>query len=159
MDLITCPGRVFRVRPSFVFRTLCLLLPSCRFLYPRRWYKHDLERIKAKFGDKCQEINSEASIRKWNSGDIQIGLIHPMSAGHGLNLQEGGSNLVWYGLTWSLELYQQTIARLYRQGQKSETVVIQHIITKGTIDESILSALRNKDKTQSALIDAVKANI
>ena len=86
-------------------------------------------------------------------------MIHPASAGHGLNLQSGGSALVWFGLTWSLELYQQTVARLWRQGQKSETVVVQHIITKGTIDERIMKALELKDTSQSALIDAVKANL
>ncbi len=85
-------------------------------------------------------------------------MIHPASAGHGLNLQAGGSTLVWFGLTWSLELYQQTNARLWRQGQK-DTVVIHHIITKGTIDEQVMQALRLKDKTQTALIDAVKANL
>ena len=122
------------------------------------WYKHDLERIKARFGDKCQEINSEASIRKWNSGDIQIGLIHPMSAGHGLNLQSGGSILVWFGLTWSLELYQQTIGRLYRQGQ-TRSVVIHHIVSKDTIDERVMSALKNKEVSQDALIRAVKAEV
>lgn len=126
------------------------------------WFNHDLKRIEKKLdelGITYAKLDKSEDIERWNKGELQVGLIHPASAGHGLNLQEGGSNLVWYGLTWSLELYQQTIARLYRQGQKSETVVIQHIITKGTIDESILSALRNKDKTQSALIDAVKANI
>ena len=122
------------------------------------WYKHDLERIKARFGDKCQEINSEASIRKWNSGDIQIGLIHPMSAGHGLNLQSGGSILVWFGLTWSLELYQQTIGRLYRQGQ-TRSVIIHHIVCKDTIDERVMSALKNKEVSQDALIRAVKAEV
>lgn len=122
------------------------------------WYKHDLERIKARFGDKCHEINSEASIRKWNSGDIQIGLIHPMSAGHGLNLQSGGSILVWFGLTWSLELYQQTIGRLYRQGQ-TRSVIIHHIVSKDTIDERVMLALKNKEVSQDALIRAVKAEV
>lgn len=122
------------------------------------WYQHDLERIKARFGDKCQEINSEASIRKWNSGDIQIGLIHPMSAGHGLNLQSGGSILVWFGLTWSLELYQQTIGRLYRQGQ-TRSVIIHHIVSKDTIDERVMLALKNKEVSQDALIRAVKAEV
>lgn len=88
-----------------------------------------------------------------------MAVIHSASAGHGLNLQAGGSTLIWFGLTWSLELYQQTNARLWRQGQKAQTVVIHHIITKDTIDERIMSALRRKDKTQSALIDAVKANL
>ena len=96
---------------------------------------------------------------KSNEGKISVGLIHPASAGHGLNLQSGGNTLVWFGMTWSLELYQQTNARLWRQGQKSETVVITHIITAGTIDEDILKALDGKEKTQNALIDAVKANL
>lgn len=99
------------------------------------------------------------SIRRWNKGEIPVALIHPASAGHGLNLQSGGSCLVWFGLTWSLELYQQTNARLWRQGQKSATVVIQHIITKGTVDERMMKALQEKDETQSALLDAVKAEL
>lgn len=88
-----------------------------------------------------------------------MALIHPASAGHGLNLQSGGSTLVWFGLTWSLELYQQTVARLWRQGQTADTVVVQHIITEGTIDGRIMKALSEKDGTQSALIDAVKADL
>ena len=98
-------------------------------------------------------------IEDWNSGKIPVAVIHPASAGHGLNLQSGGSTLIWFGLTWSLELYQQTNARLWRQGQVDRTVVIQHIITKGTIDERILKALSHKELTQNALIDAVKANL
>ena len=90
---------------------------------------------------------------------MPVALIHPASAGHGLNLQSGGSAIVWFGLTWSLELYQQTIARLWRQGQTSETVVVQHIVTKGTIDERIMKALSKKEHTQTALIDAVKADL
>ena len=119
------------------------------------WFKHDLERIKARFPD-AREIKTNADIQDWNNGDVLVGLIHPASAGHGLNLQEGGSALIWFGLTWSLELYQQTNARLYRQGQKN-TVVIHHIITKDTIDERVLAAIAKKEKTQNALIDAVKA--
>ena len=119
------------------------------------WFKHDLERIKARFPD-AREIKTTEDIRDWNNGDILVGLIHPASAGHGLNLQDGGSAIIWFGLTWSLELYQQTNARLYRQGQKN-TVVIQHIITKDTIDERVLTAIAKKEKTQNALIDAVKA--
>ena len=88
-----------------------------------------------------------------------MALIHPSSAGHGLNLQNGVSTLVWFGLTWSLELYQQTNARLWRQGQQADTVIIQHIITKGTIDERIMKALSEKDTTQAALIEAVKADL
>lgn len=119
------------------------------------WFRHDLERIRKRFD--VRELKSSKDIADWNAGQVPIGLIHPASAGHGLNLQDGGSTLVWFGLTWSLELYQQTNARLWRQGQKSRTVVIQHIITSGTIDGRILNALQRKDKTQSALINAVKA--
>ena len=121
------------------------------------WFKHDLERIKKRF--EIREIKSSEDISDWNSGKIPVALIHPASAGHGLNLQSGGSTLVWFGLTWSLELYQQTNARLWRQGQTADTVVIQHIITKGTIDEQIMKALKTKDTTQAALITAVKAEV
>jgi SNF2 family DNA or RNA helicase len=120
------------------------------------WYKHDLERIVERF-HACR-LDSAESIKRWNDGEISLGVIHPASAGHGLNLQNGGCCLVWFGLTWSLELYQQTNARLWRQGQK-DTVIIHHIITKDTIDENVMQALRRKDKTQTALIDAVKANL
>ena len=126
------------------------------------WFKHDLERIKErlhKFHIPFSTLDSSDSIRKWNNGELTVALIHPASAGHGLNLQSGGNCLVWFGLTWSLELYQQTNARLWRQGQKSETVVIQHIVAKGTIDERILKALQEKDRQQSALMDAVKAEL
>ena len=126
------------------------------------WYKHDYERIVEKL--RCikvpfSKLDTADSIRKWNNKEISVGLIHPASAGHGLNLQAGGACMVWFGLTWSLELYQQTNARLWRQGQTAETVVVQHIVTKGTIDERILRALSLKDKSQSALIDAVKADL
>ena len=120
------------------------------------WYKHDLQRIKKRFD--VREIKTGKDIADWNKGKIPVALIHPASAGHGLNLQQGGSTLVWFGLTWSLELYQQTNGRLYRQGQKN-TVVIQHIVTKGSIDEQILKALERKNKTQEDLIEAVKANL
>ena len=120
------------------------------------WYKHDLQRIKNRFD--VREIKTSKDIADWNKGKIPVALIHPASAGHGLNLQQGGSTLVWFGLTWSLELYQQTNGRLYRQGQKN-TVVIQHIVTKGSIDEQILKALERKNKTQEDLIEAVKANL
>lgn len=121
------------------------------------WFKHDLERIRKRF--EIREIKSSEDISDWNSGKIPVALIHPASAGHGLNLQSGGSTLVWFGLTWSLELYQQTNARLWRQGQTADTVVIQHIIAKGTIDEQIMKALKTKDTTQAALITAVKAEV
>lgn len=121
------------------------------------WFKHDLERIKARFSS-AREIKTAEDIKAWNRGEILVGLIHPASAGHGLNLQQGGSMMVWFGLTWSLELYQQTIARLYRQGQK-HTVVVHHIVTEGTIDEQMLVAIDKKEKRQDALMDAVKAEI
>lgn len=121
------------------------------------WFKHDLERIRKRFD--VREIKSSEDISDWNSGKIPVALIHPASAGHGLNLQSGGSTLVWFGLTWSLELYQQTNARLWRQGQTADTVVIQHIIAKSTIDEQIMKALKTKDTTQAALITAVKAEV
>jgi Superfamily II DNA/RNA helicases, SNF2 family len=120
------------------------------------WFNHDLERIKRRF--KVREIKTSKDIKDWNNGVIEVALIHPASAGHGLNLQEGGSTLIWFGLTWSLELYQQTNARLWRQGQ-NETVVIHHIIARGTIDEDIMRALKRKEKVQSDLIDAVKAKL
>ena len=126
------------------------------------WFRHDLERITErlqKLKIPYSRLDTDGSIRKWNAGEIPVALIHPASAGHGLNLQSGGNTLVWFGLTWSLELYQQTVARLWRQGQASETVVVQHIITKGTIDERIMKALSEKDTTQAALIDAVKADL
>ena len=120
------------------------------------WFKHDLERIKNRF--PVRQIKASKDIEDWNDGNIPIAVIHPASAGHGLNLQSGGSTLIWFGLTWSLELYQQTNARLYRQGQ-NETVIIHHIITKGTIDEDVMTALTKKEETQASLIDAVKAKL
>lgn len=120
------------------------------------WFKADKERIEKRF--KVREIKTAGDIKQWNKGMIDLALIHPASAGHGLNLQSGGSTLVWFSLTWSLELYQQTNARLYRQGQK-DTVVIHHLITKNTIDEDIMKSLKRKDKTQEALMRAVKARI
>jgi len=120
------------------------------------WFKHDLERIRNRF--PVRQIKASKDIEDWNDGNIPIAVIHPASAGHGLNLQSGGSTLIWFGLTWSLELYQQTNARLYRQGQ-NETVIIHHILTKGTIDEDVMTALTRKEETQASLIDAVKAKL
>ena len=120
------------------------------------WYNHDLQRIKERFS--VREIKTSQDIKDWNNSDMRVAVIHPASAGHGLNIQFGGSTIIWFGLTWSLELYQQTNARLWRQGQKS-TVVIHHIIAKDTIDEDVMKALRKKEKIQSALIDSVKARI
>lgn len=125
------------------------------------WFKHDLTRITErlhKIGVDFQNISSPQSIQNWNDGKTQVGLIHPASAGHGLNLQSGGSTLIWFGLTWSLELYQQTNGRLWRQGQK-ETVIIHHIVCKNTIDENVLTALKNKEYTQDKLIEAVSAEL
>ena len=118
------------------------------------WFKHDLTRIKERFD--VREIKTGKDITDWNEGKVPIAVIHPASAGHGLNLQLGGSTLIWFSLTWSLELYKQTNARLYRQGQK-DTVVIHHIVSKGTIDEDVMKALNAKEKIQDALIDSVKA--
>ena len=126
------------------------------------WYRHDLERITRKLDELAvtyEHISSDESIRSWNAGKYDVGLIHPASAGHGLNLQAGGNHIVWFGLTWSLELLEQTNARLWRQGQKAETVVVQYIVTAGTIDERILDAISKKEKDQNALIDAVKAEL
>lgn len=126
------------------------------------WFKHDLERITEKLDQlkvSYSRIVTEENIRKWNEGKYDVGLIHPASAGHGLNLQHSSNHIVWFGLTWSLELYQQTNARLWRQGQKQDTVVVQHIVTAGTIDEDILDALQSKDASQTRLIDAVKARL
>lgn len=126
------------------------------------WFKHDLERITEKLDQlkvSYSRIVTEENIRKWNEGKYDVGLIHPASAGHGLNLQHSSNHIVWFGLTWSLELYQQTNARLWRQGQKQDIVVVQHIVTAGTIDEDILDALTHKDASQTRLIDAVKARL
>lgn len=120
------------------------------------WYKHDLARIKKHLG--AVELDTAEDFQKWNTGKISVAVIHPASAGHGLNLQAGGSTLVWFGLTWSLELYQQMNARLWRQGQK-ETVVIHHLIAKGTLDEQVMESLEKKDCGQSALVEAVKVRI
>jgi SNF2 family DNA or RNA helicase len=119
-------------------------------------FRHERDRIKEKFD--TGDINTSDDIAKWNRGEMKIALCHPASAGHGLNLQEGGSTIIWFGMTWSLELYQQANARLWRQGQK-QTVVIHHILAKDTIDHRVMMALDNKDTGQSALIEAVRARI
>ena len=126
------------------------------------WFRHDLDRITQRLrqlGVSFERLDSEASIKRWNAGQVQVGLAHPASTGHGLNLQEGGSTICWFSPTWSLELYQQMNARLFRQGQKSGTVVITHIVTKDTVDSRVLKALAEKDRIQEALIDAVKAEV
>lgn len=126
------------------------------------WFQHDLDRIEQRLKSlniNFQKIDTKESIELWNAKKLQVGLIHPASAGHGLNLQSGSSTLIWFSLTWSLELYQQTVARLYRQGQLEKTVVVEHILTEGTIDERILATINAKDKTQNTLLDAVKADL
>lgn len=126
------------------------------------WFKHDYTRIVErleKIGVKYMKIDTDESIRKWNNKEIPVALIHPASGAHGLNLQQGGNTMVWLGLSWSHELYAQACCRLYRQGQSEGTVSIIHLVTKGTIDEKIMKALSQKENTQSALIDAVKAEI
>lgn len=119
------------------------------------WYKHERDTIMQQFD--CREIKTDADIADWNAGKIPVALIQPSSAGHGLNLQSGGNTIIWYTMPWSLELYQQTNARLWRQGQQSRTVVIHHLVSAGTIDEDIMKVLKMKDKTQAAMIRAVKA--
>ena len=120
------------------------------------WFHHEHDRLHERFD--CRDINTAEDIAAWCAGEIPVGLIHPASAGHGLNLQSGGSTLVWFSLTWSLELYEQLNDRLWRQGQE-HTVVIHHIISEGTIDEDIMSALARKDVGQNALRDAVRARL
>ena len=125
------------------------------------WYKHDRDRIieyLRAVGHGPREIKTSQDIMDWNNGSIPVALIHPASAGHGLNIQSGGHILIWFGLTWSLELYQQTNARLWRQGQ-SEIVTIHHIVCSDTVDEDVLDALDSKEMTQDKLINAVRARI
>jgi SNF2 family DNA or RNA helicase len=119
-------------------------------------FRHERDRIKELFD--AGDINTSEDIARWNRGEMKIALCHPASAGHGLNLQEGGSTIIWFSVTWSLELYQQANARLWRQGQK-QTVVIHHLLAKDTIDHRVMMALDNKDTGQNALIEAVKARI
>ena len=120
-------------------------------------FKHDADRIKQRFPQARQLLTVE-DVKDWNAGKIPMMIAHPASAGHGLNLQAGGHILIWFGLTWSLELYQQANARLHRQGQ-SRPVTIYHVITKGTVDEDVLKVLTGKAVRQDALIDAVKARL
>lgn len=121
------------------------------------WYKHDLKRITERFPN-ARVLKTAGDITAWNAGEIPLGLIHPASAGHGLNLQAGGHLLIWFSLTWSLELYQQTNARLYRQGQ-TQPVTITHLVAEKTLDEAVLTALDTKNLTQAALIEAIKTQL
>ena len=125
------------------------------------WFQHDHERIReylAEQGYQPRDLKSDQDIADWNAGKIQVGMISPASAGHGLNIQRGGHILIWFSLVWSLEMYQQTNARLWRQGQK-EVVTIHHILTRDTVDGNDLDALKHKDTTQQNLISAVKAHL
>ena len=117
-------------------------------------FRHDLDAIKARI-PKAVELDGQQGIEAWNKGQTQVLLAHPASVGYGLNLQEGGHVIVWYGLTWSLELYQQANARLHRQGQE-KPVIIHHLITEGTVDEDVLRALQHKDTSQRALLAALR---
>ena len=121
-------------------------------------YQHDLERIMQRF-PQARKLEGSAEIDAWNRGEIPILLAHPAGAGHGLNLQAGGNHIVWFGLTWSLELYQQANARIYRQGVKGERVTITHLVAEGTIDEDVMRVLDGKATRQDALLEAVKARV
>ena len=117
-------------------------------------FRHDLERIQDKFS-KAVKLTDSKDIEAWNNGEISMLLAHPAGAGHGLNLQDGGCIIIWFGLTWSLELYQQANARLYRQGQK-QAVIIHHLITEGTRDEDVLRSLQGKEDVQNTVMEALK---
>ena len=121
------------------------------------WFKHDLEMLKRRF-PKAREMRTAKDIKDWNDGKIPLVFVHPASAGHGLNLQHGGSIAIWYSLTWSLELYQQANKRLHRSGQEY-TVIIHHLVAEGTMDEDVMKALEGKKLGQDGLIDAIKAKI
>jgi SNF2 family DNA or RNA helicase len=126
------------------------------------WFKHDLSRIEAYFkAKKVKTVRMEGPtvVKDWNDQKIPVLLVHPASAGHGLNLQRGGNTIVWFGLTHDLELYQQANARIFRQGQTEDTVIINHIVAAGTVDEDILPALTAKEATQAQLMEAVKARV
>ncbi|MDU9419002.1 DEAD/DEAH box helicase [Staphylococcus lloydii] len=120
-------------------------------------FKHDKERLLERY-EQAETLDSEDYMKRWNNGDIQLLLAHPASAGHGLNLQYGGSIVAWFGLTWNLEYYEQANARLYRQGQK-DTTVIHHIMTEITVDQDVYGGLKNKKLGQSELMQAVRAHI
>ena len=119
-------------------------------------YKHDAERIKKRL--TVRELDTPEDMDAWNRGEIPVALAHPASIGHGLNLQDGGHIIIWYGLSWSLELYQQANERLNRPGQQ-HVCRIYHLILKGTHDERVLKALANKDKGQAAAIEALRLEI
>ena len=119
-------------------------------------YQHDADRIRQRI--TCRSLDTSADIDDWNAGKIPVALAHPASIGHGLNLQEGGHITIWYGLTWSLELYQQANERLNRPGQ-TQVCRVYHLVLKGTHDERVLVSLKNKDKGQAAAIEALRLEI
>lgn len=121
-------------------------------------FKHDRDRIRRHLKIEVRELQTPEDIEDWNAGRIPVLLAHPASCGHGLNLQGGGNIIIWFGLPWSLELYQQANARLHRQGQ-AEGVVIYHLIAEGTVDEEVLRALQGKGRTQEEFLEAIKARI
>ena len=120
-------------------------------------YRHDLETLRQRY-PKARELKTADDIRAWNAGQIPLLLVHPQSAGHGLNLQHGGHIVVWYGLTWSLEAYQQTNKRLHRPGQ-TEPVVLHRLVARDTVDEDVMRALEGKAAGQESMLEAVKARI
>jgi SNF2 family DNA or RNA helicase len=123
-------------------------------------YKHDESRmLEALKKYKPVQFKTDAHYAAWNRGEIQVMMMHPASGGHGLNLQAGGNIVVWFGQTWSLELYQQLNARLLRQGQEAESVIFHHLVTAGTLDEDVLKSLDSKDQKQEGLMQAIKARI
>ncbi len=123
------------------------------------WWRHDLERIKKRFPFVRVFGEGSNDTRDWNAGKIKFMLTHPASAGHGLNFQHGGNIMVWYGLTWSLELYQQFIKRLHRSGQKAENVLLHRILTRGTVDERVVDLLGQKGMTQDRITEAVRIRV
>jgi len=123
-------------------------------------YRHDLQRMLERLKKyKPVQLKTEKDINDWNAGKIQVLLMHPASGGHGLNLQSGGNTIVWFGQTWSLELYQQLNARLHRQGQQNKQVIIHHLVTEGTLDIDVMRSLENKNNKQEGLMQAIKSKI
>ena len=128
-------------------------------------YKHDMERILAKYPDTpCLGSGTSASkstvaIKRFNAGELPILLGHPASMGHGLNLQGSCNKICWFGITWNFEYYDQAIARIYRQGQESPTVFVYHIVAKNTLDKKVLNVLKDKERPQEKLLQSLRAPI
>ena len=149
--VVVVDDNIGSLRTLVLEQELDILVEACRILSK---VEHDLAAIQGKIKG-ARILENEKDISDWNAGKVQVLLAHPASVGYGLNLQEGGHVIVWYGLTWSLELYQQANARLYRQGQE-KPVIIHHLIAEGTADEEVMAALQNKDTSQAALLAALK---